>query len=277
MSTLARRIGRTGINGIIGATVVGILLVVGIIGPWLTPHNPLGLDLSARLAGSSAKYLLGNDEFGRDILTRLIYGARASIMISVSTVAFALVAGLIFGVLSGYFRGWTDRVIMTFNDAMLAFPGILLALGIIAISGASRNAIILALGLAYTPAVVRVARASVLSIREREYVEASRVMGNSQVATMLHHVLPNCIAPMTVLATSMFGWVILSESALSFLGLGVPPPAPTWGNMLATGRPYITQAPHLIVLPGICISLTLLGINMLGDALRDWLDPKMQR
>ena len=276
MSTLVRRLRRNGPNGIIGVTVMALLLFVGIFGPWLTPHNPLGLDLSARLAGPSAKYLLGNDEFGRDILTRLIYGARASIMISTSTVAFAVAAGLVFGVLAGYFRGWTDRVIMTFNDAMLAFPGILLALGIIAIAGASRNAIIVALGLAYTPAVVRVARASVLSIREREYIEASRVIGNSEIATMLRHVLPNCVAPMTVLATSMFGWVILSESALSFLGLGVPPPAPTWGNMLSTGRPFITQAPHLIILPGLCISVTLLGINMLGDALRDWLDPKMQ-
>jgi peptide/nickel transport system permease protein len=276
MSTLVRRLRRNGPNGIIGVTVMALLLFVGIFGPWLTPHNPLGLDLSARLAGPSAKYLLGNDEFGRDILTRLIYGARASIMISTSTVAFAVAGGLVFGVLAGYFRGWTDRVIMTFNDAMLAFPGILLALGIIAIAGASRNAIIVALGLAYTPAVVRVARASVLSIREREYIEASRVIGNSEIATMLRHVLPNCVAPMTVLATSMFGWVILSESALSFLGLGVPPPAPTWGNMLSTGRPFITQAPHLIILPGLCISVTLLGINMLGDALRDWLDPKMQ-
>jgi len=123
---------------------------------------------------------------------------------------------------------------------------------------------------------VRVARASVLSIREREYIEASRVMGNSELVTMMRHVLPNCVAPITVLATTMFGWVVLSESALSFLGLGVPPPAPSWGNMLSAARPFITQAPYLIILPGLCISLTLLGINMLGDAIRDWLDPKMQ-
>ncbi|TIU24848.1 MAG: ABC transporter permease, partial [Mesorhizobium sp.] len=192
-----------------------------------------------------------------------------------ATVAFALITGTLFGVLAGFLRGWVDRAIMMVNDAFLAFPGLLLALGLMAVIGASREGIIVALGLAYMPIVVRVVRASVMSIREREYVEASRVMGNSEIITMARHVLPNCVAPIIVLATTMFGWIILSESALSFLGLGVPPPAPSWGNMLSTARPYIGQAPHLIILPGLCISITLLGINMLGDAVRDWLDPKM--
>ncbi len=169
-----------------------------------------------------------------------------------------------------------DRIIMTFNDAFLAFPGLLLALGFMAVFGASRNGIVIALGLAYMPVVVRVVRATVMSLREREFVEASRVIGNSEPMTMMRHVLPNCVAPVTVLATTMFGWIILSESALSFLGLGVPPPAPSWGNMLATARAYINEAPHLIILPGLCISITLLGVNMLGDAVRDWLDPKMR-
>ncbi|TIW45219.1 MAG: ABC transporter permease, partial [Mesorhizobium sp.] len=185
------------------------------------------------------------------------------------------ITGTLFGVLAGFLRGWVDRAIMMVNDAFLAFPGLLLALGLMAVIGASREGIIVALGLAYMPIVVRVVRASVMSIREREYVEASRVMGNSEIITMARHVLPNCVAPIIVLATTMFGWIILSESALSFLGLGVPPPAPSWGNMLSTARPYIGQAPHLIILPGLCISITLLGINMLGDAVRDWLDPNM--
>lgn len=276
MSVLSLRLPRRSANAAIGGAIVITLVVLAVLGPQIAPYDPLALDLLSRMKGLSASHWLGTDEFGRDILSRLIYGARTSVWISFATVAFAMVFGLLFGVLAGFLRGWTDRIIMTFNDALLAFPGLLLALGIMAIAGASRDAIVVALGLAYTPAVVRVARASVMSIREREYIEASRVMGNSELITMLRHVLPNCIAPMTVLATTMFGWVILSESALSFLGLGVPPPAPTWGNMLATGRPFITQAPHLIILPGLCISVTLLGINMLGDAIRDWFDPKMQ-
>jgi peptide/nickel transport system permease protein len=178
-------------------------------------------------------------------------------------------------VLTGFMRGWLDRVLMAVNDALLAFPGILLALALMAIIGPNKYGIILALGLAYTPSVVRIVRGTVLSLREREFVEASRVIGNSEAYTMARHVLPNCIAPLAVLATSMFGWVILSESALSFLGLGVPPPAPTWGNMLSASRPYMESASWLSIAPGLCIALTLLGVNLLGDALRDRLDPRM--
>lgn len=263
-------------NGLIGMVVVGLLVLVAIFGPWLAPYDPLKLDLLARLKGPSAAHLLGADEFGRDMLSRLIYGARTSAWIAFATVLFAIVFGTILGILAGFLRGWTDRLLMMVNDALLAFPGLLLALGFMAVFGASRNGIIIALGIAYMPVAVRVVRGTVLSIREREYVEASRVMGNSGIVTMLRHVLPNCLAPIMVLATTMFGWVVLSESALSFLGLGVPPPAPSWGNMLSTGRPYINQAPHIIILPGLCISITLLGVNLLGDAVRDWLDPKMQ-
>ena len=163
--------------------------------------------------------------------------AATSVWISLLTVAAAVTGGTIIGLLTGYLRGWMDRILMAFNDALLAFPGILLALGLLAVIGANKYGIILALGLAYTPSVARVVRGAVLSLREQEFVEASRVMGNSEIFTMARHILPNCIAPLTVLATSMFGWVLLSESALSFLGLGVPPPAPTWGNMLAGSRP----------------------------------------
>jgi peptide/nickel transport system permease protein len=188
-------------------------------------------------------------------------------------VTLAVVFGTIAGVVSGFVRGWTDRILMTFNDTLLAFPGILLALGIMVVVGANKWGIVLALGLAYAPSVVRVVRGTVLSLREKEYVEASRMIGNSELYTMARHVLPNCVAPVAVLATSMFGWVLLSESALSFLGLGVPPPAPTWGNMLA--RPYMQSAVWLGIAPGLCIALTLLGINLLGDSVRDRLDPRM--
>ncbi|MEJ8574179.1 ABC transporter permease [Microbaculum marinum] len=267
---------RLRLNGLIGGAIAGILIFLALFGPALAPYDPLALDLPARLTGPSAAHWLGADEFGRDVLSRLMYGARTSAWIAFSTDLFALFAGVIIGVAAGYLRGWVDRILMMFNDALLAFPGLLLALGIMAVFGASRGGIIIALGIAYTPVVVRVVRGTVMSVREREFVEASRVMGNSEWFTMARHVLPNCIAPLLVLATTMFGWIVLAESALSFLGLGVPPPAPSWGNMLSTARPYVNQAPFLIVYPGLCISITLLGVNMLGDALRDWLDPRMR-
>ncbi|UYV36891.1 ABC transporter permease [Rhodobacteraceae bacterium D3-12] len=266
-----------GFAGWAGLVVVAVLAVVAIGGPWLAPYDPVALDLRARLAPPGGAHLLGADEFGRDLLSRLILGARVSITVALLTVTLALLIGVSLGIVAGYFRGWSDRIISVFNDAALAFPGLLLALGIMAVAGASVTAMVLALGFAFAPAVLRVTRAAVMSTREREFVEASQVMGNSEITTMWRHVLPNCIGPLTVLATSMFGWVILAESALSFLGLGVPPPEPSWGNMLAAARPFIQQAPWLIVLPGVCISITLLGVNLLGDALRDMTDPRMQR
>ena len=263
-------------NAVIGGVLILLLAAVAFLGAVWTPFDPLRIDFRARLAAPSAAHLLDADEFGRDVLSRLIRGAATSAWISLVTVVVATVAGTVLGVLTGYLRGWFDRVVMTFVDALLAFPGILLALGLLAVFGAGPLGIVAALGLAYTPSVTRIVRGTVLSLREREFIEASRVMGNSEIFTMLRHVLPNCIAPLSVLATSMFGWVILAESALSFLGLGVPPPAPTWGNMLASGRPFIAQAPWLAIFPGLCISLALLGINLFGDAVRDRLDPRMR-
>ena len=264
------------LNALIGGVLIGTLLIVAGIGALWTPYDPLRLSFRYKLAAPSEMFWLGTDEFGRDVLSRLMAGAATSVWISILTVALAVVLGTLIGLFSGYMRGWTDRIIMAFNDALLAFPGILLALGLLAVVGANKYGIILALGLAYTPSVARIVRGTVLSLREREFIAASRVMGNSEAFTMLRHILPNCIAPLTVLATSMFGYVLLAESALSFLGLGVPPPTPTWGNMLAGSRPYIGQAMWLGIFPGLCISLTLLGINLLGDAVRDKLDPRMR-
>ena len=272
----ARRIKLPAPNAIVGGTLIGILLVSACIGALWTPYDPLKLSFREKLAAPSALHWLGTDEFGRDVLSRLMAGAATSVWISILTVTLAVIAGTTIGLFSGYMRGWTDRIIMAFNDALLAFPGILLALGLLAVVGANKYGIIVALGIAYTPSVARVVRGTVLSLREREFIAASRVMGNSEGFTMARHILPNCIAPLTVLATSMFGYVLLAESALSFLGLGVPPPAPTWGNMLAGSRPYIGQAVWLGIFPGLAISLTLLGINLLGDAVRDRLDPRMR-
>lgn len=264
-------------NAWVGALLVGTVLAVSLLALWWTPHDPLALNLRAKLQPPSGRYWLGTDEFGRDVASRLMAGASSSTVVAVATVALATALGVLVGLLAGYLRGWTDRVLMALNDALLAFPGILLALALMVVVGANRWGIVLALGLAYAPTMARVVRGVVLSLRETEYVEASRMIGNSEWATMLRHVLPNCLAPVAVLATSMFGWVLLSESALSFLGLGIPPPAPTWGNMLAGSRPHMQTAVWLGLAPGLCIALTLLGINLLGDALRDRLDPRMER
>ncbi|KAB0639313.1 ABC transporter permease [Burkholderia stagnalis] len=263
-------------NALLGGAIVVAVAAMGMLSTVWTPYDPLALSLGERFRAPSAVHLLGTDEFGRDIFSRILSGAGASLLVACLTVLMAITIGTLLGLTAGYFRGLVDRVMMVANDALLAFPGILLALGISVVAGANKYGIVLALGLAYAPTTVRLVRGTVMSLREKEYIEASRVIGNSELTTMLKHVLPNCAAPLMVLATSMFGWVILAESAMSFLGLGVPPPAPTWGNMLSSGRPFIESAPWLGMAPGLCIALTLLGINLLGDALRDWLDPRME-
>lgn len=267
---------RLRMNGVIGGVVMTVFVVAALLGAVWTPYDPMKLTFSARLLSPQWSHWLGTDEFGRDVLARMMTGASTTAWISLLTVSLSVTAGTFIGICAGYLRGPVDRIIMIFNDTLLAFPGILLAMGLLAIFGANKYGIIFALGLAYTPAVTRLVRGTVLSLRQKEFIEASRVMGNSEMRTMLRHIAPNCVAPLIVYATSMFGWVILAESALSFLGLGVPPPAPTWGNMLAGARPFLAQAAWLGVFPGLAISLTLLGVNLFGDALRDKLDPRMR-
>ena len=264
-------------NATIGLVLVGFFVAAALIGSVWTPHDPLKINIMQRMKPPGAAFWLGTDEFGRDVLSRLIAGARNSLLIAALTVLGAVGAGALIGLVAGYARGRIDRLLMMVNDALLAFPGILLALGLLAVLGPNKYGIVLALALAYMPSVVRVVRGSVLSVRAREFVEASRILGNSEAYTAARHVLPNCIAPLTVLATSMLGWVLLAEGALSFLGLGVPPPEATWGNMLSAARPFIGQAAWLAIFPGLCISLALLGVNLLGDALRDRLDPRMRQ
>jgi len=254
-------------NGIIGVTLLTFIVLVAIIGAIYTPFDPLVLSYEDRLSPPSYKHWLGTDQFGRD----------TSLIVSALTVVFALLAGALIGAISGYIGGWLDRVTMTVVDALMAFPGILLALGIMAVIGPKRYGVVVALGIAYTPNVVRIVRGIVLSVREKEFVEASIAMGNSQLYTVIMHVSPACISALTVIGTAIFGGALLSESALSFLGLGVPPPEPSWGGLLSDATLYMDTAPWLSIFPGVAISITLLGINMFGDALRDYFDPRMSQ
>lgn len=259
---------------VLGLALVAILVLTVLLGLVWTPYDPIAIDLAHPLQPPSIAHWLGTDQFGRDVLSRAMIGARISAGIALETVVAAILCGTALGLLTGYLRGWTDRTLMMLSDAVLAFPPILLALALVAILGPSRHSVMLALSIAYVPVVTRVVRGSVLSIREGEYIQASVLCGDSTLYTLWRHVLPNAMAPIIVLATSLFGWVVLYESALSFLGVGVPPPAPTWGNMLADSRPYMETASWLSIVPGLCIVATLLGVNLLGDALRDWLDPR---
>lgn len=264
-------------NAVVGLALVTVAVIMALMAQLYTPYNPIALDADAFLAPPSAAHWFGTDQFGRDVFSRVLSASWVSLSVSVMVIALSLSLGILLGASAGYLGGWTGRIIMSVTDAFMALPSLLLALGIMSAIGPGKYGVVLALGLAYTPNVVRVVRGTVLSIREQEYVEASRMMGNRELYTILRHVIPNCIAPLTVLGTTFFALSILSESALSFLGLGVPPPYPSWGGMLADARTYFSIAPWLVVFPGLAIALTLLGVNLFGDALRDRFDPRMAR
>jgi peptide/nickel transport system permease protein len=262
---------------LVGLTLISLVLLAGVMGLVAPPFDPIEPDLAARLQAPSWLHWMGTDQFGRDVYSRLLAGAISSVMISIGSVSFAVVVGTALGSTAGYFGGAIDRLIGFMTDALMAFPGILLALGLMAVFGPSRDGVIVALGVAFTPSVVRAVRASTLSVCRNQYVEAARAMGHGHAWIIARHVLPNCISPLIVLATALVGVALLAESALSFLGLGVPPPSATWGGMLADSRSYLDKAIWLAVCPGAAISLALLGINLAGDALRDHLDPRMQQ
>ncbi|MBL4603833.1 MAG: ABC transporter permease [Emcibacteraceae bacterium] len=262
-------------NEVIGKYIFASILIMIIIGTFYTPYDPIAINLDNILSSPSWKHLLGTDQFGRDVFSRIMSAGRISASVSFFAVMIALVLGTFIGVIVGFWGGWVDRVFMVFLDALMALPGILLALAIMMVIGAGMSALIIALGVAYTPNVARLVRGIVLSIKQKEYIEASKVLGNSKVYTVVFHVLPNCITPLTVAVSSLFSAALLAESALSFLGMGVPPPSPTWGGMLADGKQYFSTAPWVSIFPGVVVSLTLLAVNLLGDALRDRFDPRM--
>ncbi|WP_273483053.1 nickel transporter permease [Desulforamulus ruminis] len=253
------------------------LTLVAVFAPLVAPYDPYLSDLPTALEGPSASHLLGNDELGRDIFSRIIYGARVSLKVGLIAVGIALSVGLVLGSLAGYYGGRLDNVIMRFMDIMLAFPSLLLAIALMAILGRGVENAIIAIGIVSIPEYARIVRGSVLSIKENEYVQAARAIGNRDLQIIFKHILPNVIAPIIVRATLGISTAILETSALGFLGLGVAPPIAEWGTMLGSGRGYMNNAPHLVFFPGIAITLTVMAFNLLGDGLRDALDPRLKR
>jgi peptide/nickel transport system permease protein len=224
----------------------------------------------------SPLHFLGTDDYGRDIFSRVIYGARITVITALFSVAIAATIGTALGVISGYFGKMADSVIMRIMDALMSFPTIILAIGVMALLGPGLSNVILAVGITYIPRFSRLVRGMVLSLKESEYVQAIRVLGGSDIRIMFLHILPNCMSPLIVQSTIYFAYAILAEASLSFIGLGAPPPQPSWGNMLYDSRTHMGDAPWMSIFPGLAIAFTILGINLLGDGLRDVLDPKQK-
>ncbi len=257
-----------------GAVLTIALVLVAVAAPLLSPFDPNAQDTSRRLEGPSKEHLLGLDDLGRDVLSRIVWGARVSLRVGFSVVILASVIGVALGAVSGYFGGGLDTLIMRITDILLAFPGILLAIAMVAVLGPSLNNVVIALATIGWVGYARLVRGQVLKVREMEYVTAAKALGAKSPRVILRHVLPNVINPVIVMATLGLAGAILSEAALSFLGLGVQPPTPSWGAMLTSGRRYLGEANHLAYFPGAAIMLAVMGLNFLGDGLIDALDPK---
>ena len=278
---LLRRLARRRI-ALFGLVVVAVVVLAALLAPLLTPFDPLAQDIAQRLkppgwsAPDGRTHWLGTDQLGRDILGRIFFGARIALVVGLAAVAIAGTLGLVIGLVSGYFGGRVDDVFMRLADIQLAFPFILLALAVIGVLGPSLRNIIVVVGVSGWVVYARIVRAEVLSLREREFVQAARAVGSRPARVIIRHVVPNAFTPWLVIATLDMARVIVVESALSFLGLGIPPPTPTWGGMLADGRVYMSTAWWLATFPGLAILVTVLGINLLGDGLRDTLDPRLK-
>ncbi len=258
-----------------GVALVAVFVLFALFAPWIAPKDPAHIDLPTRLAGPSGAHWLGTDELGRDILSRVIFGARISMLVGASVVAGSLLLGTIVGSLAGYYGGFLDRFInVIVMNSFLSFPGILLAIAFVAFLGPGLVNLILALVIGGWVGYARLVRAQVLAAREREYVEAARALGATDIRVIVRHILPNIMQPVIVQAAIGMAGAVLAEATMSFLGLGVPPPVPSWGSMLNDGRSHLFDAPHLVVFPAIAVMLAVLSFNFIGDALRDYLDPR---
>ncbi|MGO9126542.1 MAG: ABC transporter permease [Terriglobales bacterium] len=258
-----------------GAVLVALFIILALFAPWISPQDPAHIDLPARLSPPSSAHWCGTDELGRDILSRLIYGSRISMLVGSSVVAASLSLGLLIGSLAGYYGGRLDRFInIIVMNAFLSFPGILLAIAFVAFRGPGIFNLVLALSLGGWVGYARLVRAQVLAAREKEYVEAARALGASDLRVIARHILPNIIQPVVVQAAIGMAGAILAEATMSFLGLGVPPPTASWGTMLNDGRAHLFDSPHLVLFPAAAVMLAVLSFNFIGDALRDYLDPR---
>ena len=262
---------------LVGGGVLILLVFVALLAPLLAPQDPLAQDLYGRLQAPSLEHPFGTDDFGRDILSRIIYGARISLRIGLVAITAAFAVGIVLGLLAGYWGGAIDTLIMRIMDLLLAFPSILLAIAVVAVTGPGIDNAIMAVSVVLIPQFARLVRSSVLSVREMAYVEAARALGAGQARILLISVLPNCMAPIIVQTTLSLGTAILDAAGLSFLGLGAQPPTPEWGAMLAGGRELLLEAPWVMTFPGLAIFAVVLALNLFGDGLRDALDPKTIR
>lgn len=260
----------------VALVVLAIMVIMALFAPWLNTIDPIQIDPTQRLKPISFAHWLGTDAYGRDVYSRVVYGARVSLIVGLGVAAISMVAGLAIGVAAGYFR-WVDAIVMRIMDGLMAIPGVLLAIALVSLSGASLTTVLIAITIPEVPRVVRLVRSVILSVRNEPYVEAAISLGTPTFKLMLRHLVPNTMAPLIVQGTYVFASAILTEAILSFLGAGVPPEVASWGNIMAEGRSYFQLIPGLVLYPGILLSLTVLSVNVLGDAMRDVLDPRMSR
>lgn len=270
------RIRRNRLVGLCAAAVLVILVLAAFTAPLWAPHGPDDIAPSDRLLGPSAKYWFGTDNFGRDILSRVVYGGRVSLIVGLVVALLATALGTVAGLLAGYFRT-VDNVLMRFVDGLMAFPSIILALALVAALGGNLTNVIIALSVTSWPVMTRVVRSSTLQLRELQFVDAAVATGTGRLDILFRHILPNALTPIIVQTTFIFAEAVLAEAALSFLGLGIKPPTPTWGNILGDSRSYLTIAPWFSIFPGLAIVVTVLALNVFGDMLRDVLDPHSGR
>jgi len=259
----------------IGIVLLLLFAICAIFAPWLAPQDPAQIALKARLMGPSATHWFGTDELGRDILSRVLFGARISLIVAVSVVGLSLAIGVIAGCAAGFYGGWVDTVVNVYvMNAFLALPGILLAIAFVAFMGPGLGNVILALAISGWVGYARLVRGQVMAVKEREFVEAARALGASNARIIVRHILPNIVQPLIVQAAIGMAAAVLAEATLSFLGLGIPPPAASWGSMLNDARSHLFDSPHLVFFPAIAVMLCVLSFNFIGDALRDYLDPR---
>jgi peptide/nickel transport system permease protein len=259
----------------LGIALLVLFTVCAVFAPWLAPQDPAQLDLTGRLMGPSWAHWFGTDELGRDILSRTLFGARISLIVAVSVVGLSLAVGIVVGGLAGFYGGWTDTVVNIYvTNAFMALPGILLAIAFVAFMGPGLGNVILALAISGWVGYARLVRAQVMAVKEKEYVEAARALGASDLRIMGRHILPNILQPLIVQAAIGMAGAVLAEATLSFLGLGVPPPTASWGSMLNDARSHLFDSPHLVFFPAMAVMLCVLSFNFIGDALRVWMDPR---